>query len=366
MSLNGRKQFRRTQERPGNRNRRGVVLLVVLFFALLLTVSVATFLRRATIDSLVTRNRDDAARAEALVRGGIRLAEALLLQDRLLEQQGGTARIDRFDDLWALASGLPIEIGGGTLRVDIEDAGAYLNLNALIELNDQDTWAARSQSLVYLRFLLEKWIEELPIAPGERALYDPQELAGNLLDWMDGNEVRAQGGFEDDFYQAQDPPYQAANGPLLSVEELRLVEGFDGTLVDHLRNYVTVFPWSPGGCGRPGVGCGVNLNTAPPHVLALLFYDDGVSDRLATEDVVRGILRTRETGGGICGANNRDEACTPISEIVTNPIFPPPTVLSQLFFVRAEARVNDVRRSVDAVIDRSPNEGPRVLSWRMR
>ena len=106
--------------------------------------------------------------------------------------------------------------------------------------------------LVYLRFLLKKWIDELPIAPGERALYDPQELAGNLLDWMDGNEVRAQGGFEDDFYQAQDPPYQAANGPLLSVEELRLVEGFDGTLVDHLRNYVTVFPWSPGGCGRPG------------------------------------------------------------------------------------------------------------------
>ena len=366
MPLTALDPLRRAPGTRHDRNRRGVVLLVVLFFALLLTVSVATFLRRATIDSLVTRNRDDAARAEALVRGGVRLAEGLLLQDRLLEQQGGAARIDRFDDLWAVASGQQIDIGGGTLRIDIEDAGAYLNLNALSQLNDQGKWAARSKSRVYLQFLFEKWIDELPIPPGERALYDPQELAANLLDWMDSDEVRTQGGFEDDFYQRQDPPYQTANGPILSVEELRLVEGFNGTLVDHLRNYVTVFPWSAGGCGHPGVGCGVNLNTAPPHVLALLFYDDGVADRLATEDVVRGILRARDAGGGICGANNSEGACTPISELVTNPIFPPPTVLSQLFFVRAEARVNDVRRSVEAVIDRSPSDGSRVLSWRMR
>jgi type II secretory pathway component PulK len=55
-----------------------VVLLVVLFFALLLSASVVTFLRRSTVDSMIARNRDSAAQADALARGGVRLAEALL------------------------------------------------------------------------------------------------------------------------------------------------------------------------------------------------------------------------------------------------------------------------------------------------
>lgn len=342
------------------------MLLVVLFFSVLLTVSVATFLRRATIDSMVVRNRDAAARAGALARGGIRLALGLLAQDRVSEQAGSVSPIDAFDDLWAVASNQEFELGGGTLRLNIEDAGARLNLNALFALNDRDQWAKREQTEAYLILLFEKWIDELPLAPGERSLYDPRELAANLIDWVDGDEVRLHGGFEDDFYQRQDPPYRAGNGPLLSVDELRQVEGFDGLLVDHMRHYVSVYPWAPGGCGNAGIGCGVNLNTAPPHVLALLFYDDGVADRLATEDLVRGILRTREEGDGICGASNSAEGCTPIREFVVNPIFPPPTVTAQIFVVGADAQVGDVRRRLEAVIDRSKAGEMRLLSWQSR
>ena len=45
----------------------------------------------------------------------------------------------------------------------------------------------------------------------------------------------------------------------------------------------------------------MNLNTAPPHVLALLWFDDGVEQRLADEDTVRQILRVRAEGGLLCG-----------------------------------------------------------------
>jgi type II secretory pathway component PulK len=55
---------------------------VVLFFALLLTSSVATFTHRATIDAMISRNRESSARAEALARGGVRVATALILEDR--------------------------------------------------------------------------------------------------------------------------------------------------------------------------------------------------------------------------------------------------------------------------------------------
>ena len=53
------------------RRERGVVLPVVLFFALLLTSGIATFTRRATIDSMIARNRESASRTEILSLGAV-------------------------------------------------------------------------------------------------------------------------------------------------------------------------------------------------------------------------------------------------------------------------------------------------------
>ena len=74
------------------RRESGIVLVVVIFFALLLTATVATFARIALIDHMVVRNRDARGRADALARGGIRLAEALLLEDKLGEKAGAPTR----------------------------------------------------------------------------------------------------------------------------------------------------------------------------------------------------------------------------------------------------------------------------------
>jgi len=51
---------------------------------------------------------------------------------------------------------------------------------------------------------------------------------------------------------------------------------------------------------------------------------------------------------------------------VTNAIFPLPTFTSEIFVVTAEARVGEIRRSVEAVVDRSEPTEPRLLSWRVR
>ena len=64
----------------------GVVLLVVLVFALLLSGGVASFTRRAVIDAMIARNREASGRADALARGGTRLAAAFLIHDRLWEE----------------------------------------------------------------------------------------------------------------------------------------------------------------------------------------------------------------------------------------------------------------------------------------
>ena len=133
-----------------------------------------------------------------------------------------------------------IEIPGGrdgsTLRLEIRDQGSRLNVNALFE----DGEPRDPKTEVILQELLDRTIQEMPGRPEDK-FYDPQELARNLIDFIDEDEERhGTGGSEDDYYQRQDPPYRAENRPLLSLAELRLVEGFDAPLVDALEPYLTV------------------------------------------------------------------------------------------------------------------------------
>ncbi len=76
--------------RHDTRRRSGVALMVVLFFSLMLTASIASFQRQTVMDAMIVRNREDAAQAEALARGGVRIGQALLGRhgesiDRMLE-----------------------------------------------------------------------------------------------------------------------------------------------------------------------------------------------------------------------------------------------------------------------------------------
>jgi general secretion pathway protein K len=339
---------------PVRRREQGVVLVVVLVFALLLSSTIATFLRRATIDHLVAENREATSRAESLARGGNRLAGALLLEDKLKEKQQVGFPGESLSDDWALVGLAPVELeDGSTLRLVIEDVGSKLNLNAVLALEDGGGVNERTAPL--LDALLAKVIEELPIPPAEKR-WEREVLVQNLIDYVDEDEVGADGESENAAFEQGDWPFRPTNKPLLTVDELRRVAGFDARLVDALRPYVTVYPYVNGG--------GVNPNTAPPHVLALLFYSDGVDLTLANEDTVREILEVRQDGGAVCGDKQSFESCTPIREIVENAIFPEPTFGTDVFVVTAEAQVGSVRRSIEVVLDRGHGATPLLLSWR--
>lgn len=334
------------------RRERGIVLVVVLVFVLLLTGAIATFLRRATVDAMIARHRDETAEAESLARGGVRLAVALLLEDRLLEEAAGF-RSETLLDVWARAGAVEIPAPEGSrLHLRIEDTSARLDLNALLD----DDGAPRKNAELYLVQLLERVIDDMPGRP-EQKRYDPEELARNLLDYIDEDEVGQNGGRENDAYQKRTPAAQAPNRPLLSVDELRLVEGYDGPLVDALSHYVTVFPYAKAD--------GINPNTAPPHVLGVLFHGVGTEMGLADEETVRRVLKAREAGEVLCADEAKNPACSPLSAVVEGEIFPPPTLESDVFRIVAEASVGEVRRSARAVIDRSKPDEPLLLSWQV-
>ncbi len=339
------------------RGERGVVLVMVLVLALLLVGSIATFERRAVVDAVISRNRENTLRAEALARGGVELAKALVLEDELRESGAGQG-LDTQLDPWHRARDSSWPVGGGSVRLAIRDTGELLNLNAVLNARQGDQISPHAKP--FLVSLLQKVIDDLALPPEEATAYDPDQLADNLIDFADPDQERQQGGAEAAWYQQQDPPLRPNDHALLSVEELRLVEGFDGRLARALASYVTVYPYA----GTEGV----NLNTAPPHVLALVFSNDGVDYQLAKEDVVKKVVAAREGGKLICGQTVGSEGCVPISEIVTNSqgIFPPPTYSTDIFLVEVQATIGDVVRTVEAVIDRGDPLEPRLLSWRMR
>ena len=68
----------------------------------------------------------------------------------------------------------------------------------------------------------------------------------------------------------------------------------------------------------------------------------------------------------LCDETADRPGCTTLEEAGVVGLFPPPTWNADVFQVSAEARYGDVRRTIEAVIDRSDPTDPRVLSWRVR
>ena len=339
---------------------------MVLIVGLLLSASIFSFLHRSTIDSMLARNRENAAAAEGLARGGIHIATAIIFQDRFAKIMGLMANEHpgaTLGDLWAqVGDSASLTNWGGSLTITIEDAGSKLNLNALVPTGKSEEESQPSEEAE--NFLVEFFEKVLQESRGEIDLagYNPRDLARNLLDYMDPDDVGISGKREDDYYAEQFPAYKPSNGPLLSVEELALVEGFDARIASRIAPYVTVHPL----LGESGI----NVNTAPPHVLAILQHGSGGDMRLADEDIVRSILKIRSEDRIVCSQTESDtERCVSLSEVGlgTGSIFPAAELpqKAMVFRVTAEATVEEVVRRVEAVIDISDRDQPQLLSWRL-
>ena len=86
----------------------------------------------------------------------------------------------------------------------------------------------------------------------------------SFLDWIDKNSDRRLNGAEDDYYKEMNPPYEARDGKMLSVEELLLIRGMDTKLYKCISRFLTVY----GGSG------GININSASEEELKDLGMTD--------------------------------------------------------------------------------------------
>ena len=298
------------------RGERGAVLLLVLLLMSLLSVVVVEFLRESRLEARAAANLRDSLQAHALLRSGVAVGSALLLED------ARDNRVDHRGEPWAEVIP-PVPLGEGVLAVSVHDLDGRFPLGAL--LNERGE--VRRSRFEALKRLIEAAVPEDA---------DPAALAEALADWIDTD---SDGLYEDN------PDYAVPNAPLTDLDELGRIEGFTPEVVEALRPHLDVRPEAV-----------VNVNTATVPVLMALhpgldaeraqeLYDDLTENPLekATD------LKNRSAMRGL-----------KITQLVFDV-----AVESPRFLVEMAADVRGVNRHAAAVLERDRDKDRvTVVSWR--
>ncbi len=263
------------------------------------------------------QNLSDRAQAEVVRAGALEWAITILAKD---------AKDNKSDDLtenWAKPLP-PLAVESGQVTGLITDAQARFNINNLVrggKPSPPDTGAFR-------RLLLSLSI-------------DPN-LTDAVVDWIDTDSDTLPYGAEDLDYLQMKTPYRAANQPMQSVDELRLVRGFTPEIVEKLRPWVTALL-------QPTE---INVNTAPKEVLGALFYT------LTAPAVIEQIVAQRPY-------KDPAELAKKIQELAAGKNIPQAFygIKSSYFEVTVETRFGRYQRTTQALIQRGADDSTSRVLW---
>jgi general secretion pathway protein K len=224
------------------RSERGVALLAALLAISLMTVLVIDFTNATALGYRSAANRVNALRADCLAKSAIAVGLSLLSQQAILNS-ASQKPFYALNQPWAMPYP-PVPVGGGTASLSIVDDARKININLLI---NPRTGAINRDVAQILTRLFE-------------IIGVPQTILPAIVDWLDPDSVESpDGGAEADYYLRLIPPYEPRNGPMPTIGDLRMIRGMTTPIFFRLINFVTTSPESR-----------VNINTAPPEVIAAL------------------------------------------------------------------------------------------------
>jgi len=236
----------------------GIAIVLAMGVVALATLAATAIMTTQSVWQRHNELATEHVQAQTVVQVGFDWTRALLSDDRRV------SAVDTLDESWAMR--LPsIPVDNGSLGGSIEDQQGRFNVNNLVRAGRLDL-----EQLEHFRGLLSI----LGMAP---------ELADTLADWIDADaEAQPQGGAEDAYYLGLQPPYRAANRPLVDLAELALVRGYDEAVQLRLRPFVSALP----------AFTALNVNTASPEVIAAMVAGlDLDSARALVEQRSRGHFR---------------------------------------------------------------------------
>ena len=305
---------------------RGIALLLTLLVLTLLVALILEFdveARREYRDAAAFR---DNFKATVLARAAVQAARGVLQQDFIKDKQTGQF-FDAPTDIWAF----PISnyaIGDGVLSAQIEDERGKFNLNDLAAGGDPI-----AKKTKVLRF--KRLFELVQVNP---------DLVDAIVDWVDQDEVPEASGAEGPYYQTLRPSYRAANAPLQTFLELRLIKGMTPDLIEKLSKVVTVYPQE--GESR------VNVNTA--SLLVLQALDPRISQGVASDIVQARPFKTIQDLDRVSSFEAVGK------ELRIQNLY---DIKSDLFLARLMVSVNEVTRNGTVVLRRDASTGTSAVLY---
>ncbi len=284
-------------------NEGGSALIITLLLVSILVGLVVDFVYEVYIDSSSLSNWGNAQKASLVAESG------QVLSSRYLTVIKKYSYTDVREAL------LPVAMDFGpdaALMIKIEDENSKFNINSIIRQNGLTNEDALSS--------LKKLFEYLNIN---------SDLSLAIADWIDPDSEPRLTGSED----------IAKNTFLWSVDELKLIEGMDRETFDRISPYITVY-----GDGK------ININTADLPVLVSL-------NKEITETLAKRIIDYRkDTPFEDPSYVQRVSGMEALGMLLMGKI----ESKSSYFRIISTARVNEIRRIIESVMDTSGN----IYFWR--
>ncbi len=230
--------FRMRKKIKGNESDSGIVLIIVLIVTAILTTVVVDLIYFTQIDSEISANTRDDMKARYIAKSGVNVVAGTMKETPLedlkevigiLNNQGGES-----DEIWSIrVPALPV--GDGNVSLMVIDERSKINLNALVNQSSN-----RIDKQVETE--LKELFRVLDVDPRKSDLF-----IASLMNWLDhpiegGENDQDSSGAGADYYAGLENPFNMKDGPLDSVDEIRMIRGMDEEFFDKIKNYVTVYP----------------------------------------------------------------------------------------------------------------------------
>ena len=311
-----------------------------------LLVAIAAILATALVDRLNldirrTENLIHSEQAYVYAQGAEIVAIAALVEDRK------NSKHDSLDEIWAEQSP-PFPVEGGAVIGQLFDLQACFNINNL-----SATLNAANINEDRARF--GRLLSALELSP---------EIGNSVIDWLDDDaQTTSPGGAEDDWYIGLTPAYRAANAPVSSISELRMIKGLEP--VDGDLPYEKLVPASakipPYVCALP-IATTINVNTASKEVLKSL------ATEISDDDADKIIERRQGGPEPDSGTPQPFETLENFKSFMqtelkkTNFVTSGMNVSSNYFLLDATAQIGNSRTHLYSIIQRNDNGSCRVIA----
>lgn len=258
----------------------GVALIIALFVAALAAALLVGLQRDFDLSYRRAANEFIDEQSWVYLRGAEVLASRALELDYDADIVRGVTR-DDLTEIWAQES-MPYALDeGGWMVGYLEDLQGRFNLNLLAAPPGTGEGAAAYTPAQQLFIRLLQALEGLEISE-----FQAMAITDAIGDWIDADDLVRRNGAESNNYLSRTPAYAASNQAMVSVSELRAIEGITPELFLALRPFVTVWPRE---------ASSVNIHTAPATVLRAINADGNL--RPLTVDQGLTLVQVREESG---------------------------------------------------------------------